>query len=121
MRTINETAQLVLTRKLSLTHYKQRGTVSGTLAGTMVLDAQLGDKGVVVRFTAQLPGGSVSGHGLAIIQINGAALDPLTGTASITRGTGAFAHAHASGLKVTCKAALDGSKAVVKLAGTVRY
>jgi hypothetical protein len=118
---IREVARLALDHKFSFAHYTEKGTITGTFDGTMTLDARAATNGIVVAFTAQLPGGSVSGHGRAILQLNGAALDPLTGTAAITAGTGAFAHAHAKGLKVAGKAALDGSRAVVSLAGTVMY
>jgi hypothetical protein len=87
----------------------------------MTLHAQIKTKGVVVSFTAQIPGGSVSGKGLAIISIVGAALDPLKGTASISGGTGKYANARGSGLSVTGKAALDGSRAIVHLTGNVTY
>jgi hypothetical protein len=119
--TIDETAHLKLARKLSLTHYIQTGAATGTFAGTITLDAQLGAKGVVAKFTAQLPGGSVSGTALAQLNIAGQKLDPVAGTAQITGGTGRFAHAHATGLKVSGGAALDGSQSVLRLRGTGTY
>jgi hypothetical protein len=119
--TIDETANLTLARKISLTHYIQKGTATGTFPGTITLDAQLGSKGVVAKFTAQLPGGTVTGTALAMLQINGAKLDPINGTAQITGGTGRFAHAHATGLKVSGGAALDGSRSVLRLRGTGTY
>jgi hypothetical protein len=119
--TIDETATLTLARKISLTHYIQKGAARGTFPGTITLDAQLGNKGVVAKFTAQLPGGSVSGTALATLQIVGRKLDPISGTAQITGGTGRFAHARATGLKVSGGAALDGSKSVLRLRGTGTY
>jgi hypothetical protein len=119
--TIDETATLTLARKISLTHYIQKGRATGTFPGTITLDAQLGSKGVVAKFTAQLPGGSVSGTALATLQIVGRKLDPISGTAQITGGTGRFAHAHATGLKVSGGAALDGSKSVLRLRGSGTY
>lgn len=118
---IDETARLTLARKLSLTHYIQTGAATGTFAGTITLDAQLGSKGIVAKFTAQLPGGSVTGAALAQLNIAGQKLDPVAGTAQITGGTGRFAHAHATGLKVSGGAALDGSQSVLRLQGTGTY
>jgi hypothetical protein len=118
---IDETARLRLAKKISLTHYIQTGTASGTFAGTITLDAQLGAKGVVATFTAQVPGGTVTGNALAQLNIAGQKLDPVSGTAQITGGTGRFAHAHATGLKVSGGAALDGSQSVLRLRGTGSY
>jgi hypothetical protein len=118
---IDETAHLKRSRKISLTHYIQTGTATGTFAGTITLDAQLGAKGVVAKFTAQLPGGTVTGTALAQLNIAGQKLDPVAGTAQITGGTGRFAHAHATGLKVSGGAALDGSQSVLRLRGTGTY
>jgi hypothetical protein len=119
--TIDETAHLKRSRKISLTHYIQTGAVTGTFAGTITLDAQLGAKGVVAKFTAQLPGGTVTGTALAQLNIAGRKLDPVSGTAQIVGGTGRFAHARATGLKVTGGAALDGSQSVLRLRGTGTY
>jgi len=119
--TIDETAHLKVSRKLSITHYIQTGTATGTFAGTITLDAQLGSKGIVAKFTAQLPGGTVTGTALAQLNIAGQKLDPVAGTAQITGGTGRFAHARATGLKVSGGAALDGSQSVLRLRGTGTY
>ncbi len=118
---IDETAHLKLAHKISLTHYIQTGTATGTFSGTITLDAQLGAKGVVASFTAQVPGGTVTGTALAQLNIAGQKLDPVSGTAQITGGTGRFAHARASGLRVTGGAALDGSQSVLRLRGTGTY
>ncbi len=118
---IDETANLRLVTKIAPGHYTQSGAVTGTYDGTMTLEAKITNRGVVVNFVASLPGGTVSGSGLALVTITGAALEPLAGTASITRGTGKFAGAHGRGLKVKGRAALDGSRGIVRLVGTVTF
>lgn len=118
-RPIEETAQLTLESKASATEYTQRGTVTGTYDGEMTLTAKITERGITVRFTVTTPEGSVSGRGLAIVRITGAELEPISGTASIDSGTGSFAGIHGTGLKVTGRVALDASRGVVHLTGTV--
>jgi hypothetical protein len=118
---IQETARLTLVTRTSPIQYSQHGTVSGTLDGEMALDAKVTPKGVAVTFTVQASDGTVSGQGLAIPQITGGPVARLTGTVSVTTGTGAYAHIQGRGLRVTGSAALDGSKATVRLSGTVFY
>jgi hypothetical protein len=116
---IDETAQLTLVSKPSATEYTQHGTVTGTYGGEMTLTAKITNDGISVRFTVTTPDGTVTGHGLAIVHITGAALEPITGTAAITGGTGRFAGAHGSGMKVRGRVALDASRGVVHLMGTM--
>jgi hypothetical protein len=120
-QSIDENGQLTLDHSPGLGNYYEKGAITGTFAGTMSLHAQLEASGLAVSFTAKLPGGSVSGKGRAIVSITGAATAPLKGTASIMRGTGRYANAHGSGLRVVGTTALDGSKATVHLTGTVTY
>lgn len=118
-RPIEETAQLTLESKASATEYTQRGTVTGTYDGEMALTAKITERGIAVRFTVTTPDGTVTGHGLAIVRITGAEMEPITGTASIDSGTGEFAGIHGTGLKVRGRVALDASRGVVHLTGTI--
>jgi hypothetical protein len=120
---INETAQLVLVSSPAPGRYEQQGTVTGTFNGTMTLNAHITDAGIVVDFTADVTGGIVTGHGLAIPTIDSRSpVATLNGTASITGGTGTFAHVKSSKLTVRGTAVLpSGSKATVHLTGTVTY
>jgi hypothetical protein len=120
---IDEKAQLVLVSSPAPGRYEQQGTVTGTFDGTMTLKAHITDAGIVVDFTANVTGGLVIGHGLAIPTIDSRSpVATLNGTASITGGTGVFAHVKASKLKVRGTAVLpSGSKATVRLTGTVTY
>lgn len=118
---IDETAHVTLVSSPHPGQYTQHGTVTGTFGGVMALEAKITDRGVAVRFTATLDGGTVAGTGLAIPQIGDSPLATLHGTAAITGGTGRFAGAHAHGLQVSGKAAMDGSRATVRMVGTVAF
>jgi len=117
--TLDERAKLVLTRRVSPAHYFQQGTVTGTYAGTMEVEARITSKGVLVRFTATLPGGTISGRGVAVAILDSATWPGLRGRAIVTGGTGRFAGIYGRGLRVTGRARPDASRAHVRLAGMV--
>lgn len=116
---LDERAELTLTRRVSPSHYFQAGTVTGTYDGTMEVEARITSKGVLVRFTAILPGGTISGRGVAVAILDSTTWPSLRGTARVTGGTGRFAGIHGRRLKVTGRAKPDASRARVRLAGTV--
>jgi hypothetical protein len=118
---LDETAELTLVERVSPAHYFQQGTVTGTYDGTMEVEARITSKGVIVRFTATLPGGTISGRGIAVAILDSATWPGLRGTAAVTAGTGRFAGIHGRRLKVSGRARPDASKARVRLAGTVNY
>jgi len=118
---LDETAQLTLVNRVSPAHYFQQGTVTGTYDGTMEVEARITSKGVIVRFTATLPGGTISGRGIAVAILDSLRWPGLRGTAAVTGGTGRFAGIHGRRLRVTGRARPDASKARVRLAGTVSY
>jgi hypothetical protein len=116
---LDERARLTLVRRVSPSHYFQQGTVTGTYAGTMEVEARITSKGVLVRFTATLPGGTISGRGIAVAILDSTTWPSLRGTAKVTGGTGRFAGIHGRRLRVTGRAKPDASRARVRLAGTV--
>lgn len=118
---LDETAHLTLVNRVSPAHYFQQGTVTGTYDGTMEVEARITSKGVIVRFTATLPGGTITGKGVAVAILDSLRWPGLRGTARVTGGTGRFAGIHGRRLKVTGRARPDASKAHVRLAGTVTY
>jgi hypothetical protein len=120
-RPIDETARVTLVSSPRPGQYLQHGTVTGTFDGQMELQAKITNRGVEVQFSAVLDGGTVVGTGLAIPQIGDSPLATLHGTAAITGGTGKFAGAHARGLQVSGKAAMNGSRATVRMVGTVAF
>ncbi|MGN6187567.1 MAG: hypothetical protein ACTHOE_01605, partial [Conexibacter sp.] len=116
---LDERATLVLTRRVSPSHYFQLGTVTGTYAGTMAVEARITAKGVLVRFTATLPGGTISGRGVAVAILDSATWPGLRGRAVITGGTGRFAGIHGRELRVTGRSKPDASHTHVRLRGAV--
>jgi len=118
---LDETAELTLVNRVSPAHYFQTGTVTGTYDGTMEVEARITSKGVLVRFTATLPGGTITGRGVAIAILDSATWPGMRGTAAVTGGTGRFADIKGRRLRVTGRARPDASKARVRLAGTVTY
>ncbi len=118
---LDETADLTLVNRVSPAHYFQQGTVTGTYDGTMEVEARITSKGVLVSFTATLPGGTITGRGIAVAILDSATWPALRGTAAVTGGTGRFAGIHGRRLTVSGRAKPDASKARVRLAGTVTY
>lgn len=118
---LDERADLILTRRITNTHYFQQGTVTGTYDGTMATEARITSKGVLVRFTATLPGGTISGRAVAVAILDSATWPGLRGRAIITGGTGRFAGIRGRGLKVTGRSKPDASHTRVRLAGAVSY
>ncbi|HEX7291132.1 MAG TPA: hypothetical protein VF250_08410 [Conexibacter sp.] len=117
---IDERAQLVLTRRVTNTHYFQQGTVTGTYDGTMATEARITSKGVLVRFTATLPGGTISGRAVAVAILDSVTWPGLRGRAIVTAGTGRFAGIAGRGLKLSGRSKPDASRTRVRLVGTVR-
>ena len=116
---IEELAVLTLVERRGPTHYFQRGTLTGTFDGTIVLEARVVARGVVVYFTATVDGGTITGKGVAIPTIGGSATARLDGTAKVTGGTGRFASIRGRRLVVSGTTRLDASRARVRLTGTV--
>ncbi|MFL5817123.1 MAG: hypothetical protein ACJ76L_05925 [Conexibacter sp.] len=116
---LDERASLILTRRLSPSHYFQQGTVVGTHDGTMEVEARITSKGVLVNFTATLPGGTISGRGVAVAILDSTTWPSLRGRAIVTGGTGRFAGIGGRKLKVIGRAKPDASRAHVRLVGTV--
>lgn len=118
---IDERAVLVLTERRSPAHYFQSGPVTGTYDGTMAVEVRITSRGVIVDFTATLAGGTISGRALAVAILDDATMPGLRGTAAILRGTGRFAGIHGKRLTIAGRARPDGSRARVRLTGTVSY
>lgn len=110
---------MILTRRASPSHYFQQGTVTGTYDGTIELEARITARGVLVRFTATLPGGTISGRGVVVAILDSTTWPGLRGRALVTGGTGRFAGIHGRRLKVIGRSKPDASRARVRLVGTV--
>lgn len=118
---LDERATLVLARRVSPSHYFQQGAVTGTYGGTMEVEARITSKGVLASFIATLPGGTISGHGVAVAVLDSTTWPSLRGRAIVTGGSGRFAGISGRRLNVTGRAKPDASRAHVRLVGTVSY
>jgi hypothetical protein len=98
--TLNETGHLRLTSSKGLT-LNEKGTASGTIRGSIYIHLNVSSSNRVTAEVSIYPkGGSLSGRGSASYHVSGAnAL--FNGTLAISRGSGSYAHAHATGLRFT--------------------
>lgn len=98
--TLNETGRLHLTSHRHLT-LNEQGSASGTIKGTIYIHLNIVSTNRVTAEVNIYPsGGSISGFANANYRVTGPTAS-FTGTMSITRGTGRYAHARGSGLSFT--------------------
>ncbi len=95
---LNETGHLHLTSKHVFT-LNEEGPATGTIKGTIYIHLHLANQGRVTAEVNIYPqGGSLSGHGSASYQVEGADA-VFSGLLTITGGSGSYAHASASALR----------------------
>jgi len=99
---LNETAHLHPTGRPTITRINEEGQASGTIRGTIYIHLRLSNNhgGVSAEVNIYPHGGSLSGYGSASYRVEGADA-VFSGKLAITRGTGSYAHASASGLRFT--------------------
>jgi hypothetical protein len=99
---LNEIAHLHPTGRPTITLINEEGQASGTIRGTIYIHLHLTNNhgGVSAEVNIYPHGGSLSGHGSASYQVEGADA-VFSGKLAITRGTGSYAHASASALRFT--------------------
>ena len=94
---LNENGRLHLTSKHDFT-LNEQGSATGTVAGTIYVHLTIVSN---TRVTAEVNiyphGGSISGNGNASYH-RGSTTASFSGSMSIDRGTGSYAHVHGSGL-----------------------
>lgn len=94
---LSESGRLSLTSKKGFT-LNERGLATGTIAGTIYIHLHLVSNSMVTAEVNIYPrGGSLSGYGSASYHVEGA-VARFSGRLSISRGTGTYARARASGL-----------------------
>lgn len=95
---LSESGRLHLTSSHGLT-LNEQGTTSGTIRGTIYIHLNVSSTNHVTAQVSIYPsGGSLTGSGSASYRVSGANA-VFVGTLAITRGTGKYAHAHATGLR----------------------
>jgi hypothetical protein len=97
---LNESGNLRLTSHHGLT-LNEQGTASGTIKGSIYIHLNVSSTNRVTAEVSIYPkGGSLTGNGSANYSVTGANAT-FSGTLNITRGTGSYSHARASGLRFT--------------------
>jgi ABC-type glucose/galactose transport system permease subunit len=113
---LNETGRLRLTSHRHLT-LNEQGTASGTIRGTIYIHLKIVSTNRVTAEVNIYPsGGSLSGYATANYRVVGPTAS-FTGTMSITRGTGRYAHAHGSGLSFSGTIQRSNDAVTVRLTG----
>ncbi len=117
---LNEHGSLHLTSKHEF-KLNEQGSASGTIRGTIYIHLNLSSPSRVTAEVNIYPsGGSLSGAGSASYRVAGSYAS-FSGSLSITRGTGTYAHAHASGLSFTGKVQRRNDAVTVQLSGSLSY
>lgn len=95
--TLNESGRLHLTSHHGF-HLNEQGTASGTIKGSIYIHLTVSSTNRVTAEVSIYPSnGSLTGYGTANYRANGGQAT-FSGTMSISRGSGHYAHAHASRL-----------------------
>jgi hypothetical protein len=95
--TLNENGNLHLTSHHGF-HLNEQGTASGTIRGSIYIHLYVSStRRVTAEVNIYPSNSSLTGYGTANYRSNGGQAN-FSGTMSISRGTGAYAHAHASNL-----------------------
>jgi hypothetical protein len=115
---LSETGRLRLTSKHGFT-LNERGQASGTAAGTIYVHLKIVSTSRVTAEVNIYPrGGSISGYGTASY-VRGSTTANFSGTMSIGRGTGRYAHAYGAGLSFTGTIERSSDAVTVHVSGRV--
>jgi hypothetical protein len=102
-------------------HLDEKGTATGTIRGTVYIHLRVGLRQTFMAEVNVYPrAGSLSGTGSGHYRFIGGNAR-FSGTLSITRGTGRYAHARAHGLRFTGSIQRSNYAVTVALSGTLRY
>jgi hypothetical protein len=114
---LSETGHLHLTSKHGFT-LNEEGSAAGTITGTIYIHLHIANNhgGVTAEVNIYPRGGSLSGSGSASYQVQGA-YAVFVGKLSISRGTGSYAHAHASSLRFSGSIQRRNDAVAVRLSG----
>jgi hypothetical protein len=113
---LNDSGSLHLTSHHGF-HLNEQGTASGTIRGTIYIHLDVASTNRVTAEVSIYPSnGSLTGNGTANYRSDGGKAT-FSGTLSITRGTGSYAHAHASGLNFSGTIQRSNDATTVRVSG----
>lgn len=117
---LSESGHLRLTSKQGFT-LNEQGSATGTITGAIYIHLHLTSTSKVTAEVSIYPsGGSLSGNGSAAYRVEGS-VAAFTGTLSITRGSGKYAHARASALRFTGTIQRRGDAVSVHVSGPLSF
>jgi hypothetical protein len=115
---LTESGQLRLTSKHGFT-LNEQGPASGTVAGTIYVHLQIvSTSRVTAEVSIAARGGSISGDATASYHRGGTSAS-FSGSLSVTRGTGSYAHAHGAGLSFAGTIQRSNDAIAVRVSGRV--
>jgi hypothetical protein len=118
--TLNESGRLHLTSHHGF-HLNEQGTASGTIRGSIYIHLTVSSTNRVTAEVSIYPSnGSLTGYGTANYRPNGGQAT-FAGTMSISRGSGRYAHAHASGLSFSGTIQRSNDATTVRVSGRLSY
>lgn len=117
---LNESGNLHLTSHHGF-HLNEQGSASGTIRGSIYIHLNVTSTNHVTAEVNIYPSnGSLTGYGTARYRSNGGQAT-FSGTMSVSRGTGSYSHAHASGLSFSGTIQRFNDATTVHLAGPLSY
>ncbi len=117
---LNDSASLHLQNKHGLV-LKEGGTAKGSLGGTLYLQLDVtSTRSVTAQVQVYPKGGSISGNASAAYRVAGADAS-FSGTMSITKGSGTYSKAKASGLSFSGTIQRSNDAVTVHLSGKMSY
>jgi hypothetical protein len=120
-RTVNlaESAHLHRTSSRGV-HLNEQGNATGTITGVIYIHLRVSANHVSAEVNIYPRHGSLTATGSAAYHVNGG-FAPFSGTITIVRGTGPYAHAHAGPLRFTGSIQRSNDAVTVQLSGRLSY
>jgi hypothetical protein len=101
-------------------HLNEQGGATGTIPGTIYIHLKVSSNRVSAEVSIYPHGGSLTGYGSASYHVNGG-FAPFSGTLTISRGTGTYAHARSGALRFTGSIQRSNDAVTVQLSGRLTY
>jgi hypothetical protein len=101
-------------------HLNEQGTVSGTISGTIYIHMRVSSNHVSAEVNIYPHGGSLTATGSASYHVNGG-YAPFSGTLTVQRGTGTYAHARSGALRFTGSIKRSNDAVTAQLSGRLSY
>jgi hypothetical protein len=120
-RTVNlaESAHLHRTSSNGV-HLNEQGSATGTIKGTIYIHLTVSANHVRAEVSIYPHGGSLTATGSASYHVVGG-FAPFSGTITVVRGSGTYAHAHSGSLRFTGSIQRSNDAVTVQLSGRLSY